>query len=411
MALDQEALQALRGERTRITPGNSGKRQSRKWWIIAAAALLAVGAYFLFGRKPLIVTTATAMVLAADAGPATVLDASGFVVARRQATVSSKITGKVTAVYIEEGMSVKAGQILARLDSSQAGLQHGLAQRQIEAANSGLTQVQVRLTEAQRTLTRNEKLMKDGLVSQAALDATAADVAALRAQQATAASQLAVTRSSLELRAQDLDDLVIRAPFAGVVISKDAQPGEMVSPISAGGGYTRTGIATIVDMDSREIEVDVNESYINRVRDGQRTEATLDAYPDWHVASHVLNIVPAADRQKATVRVRIAFDQLDPRILTDMGVKVRFMADAPAATSAPRSTSTVLVPAEAVVSDNGKYLVWTMPGGKATRVPVTTGSTRDGNMEITSGLKADDIVITPVPVGLTEAQRVRVAAP
>jgi multidrug efflux pump subunit AcrA (membrane-fusion protein) len=164
-------------------------------------------------------------------------------------------------------------------------------------------------------------------------------------------------------------------------------------------------------MDSREIEVDVNESYINRVRDGQRTEATLDAYPDWHVASHVLNIVPAADRQKATVRVRIAFDQLDPRILTDMGVKVRFMADAPATNSAPRSANTVLVPAEAVVSENGKYLVWTLPNGKATQVPVTIGSTRDGNMEITSGLKAEDIVITPVPVGLTEAQRVRVATP
>jgi RND family efflux transporter MFP subunit len=411
MALDQEALQALRGERTRITPGSGSKRRSRQWWYLAAAALLAVVAFFVFGRKPLTVTTATAVALAVDAGPAAVLDASGFVVARRQATVSAKITGKVTAVYVEEGMSVKEGQILARLDNSQAGLQHGLAQRQIEAANSGLTQVQVRLAEAQRTLTRNEKLMNDGLVSQAALDATAADVAALRAQQATAESQLAVTRSSLRLRAQDLDDLVIRAPFAGVVISKDAQPGEMVSPISAGGGYTRTGIATIVDMDSREIEVDVNESYINRVRDGQRTEATLDAYPDWHIPSHVLNIVPAADRQKATVRVRIAFDQLDPRILTDMGVKVRFMADAPVAGSTPHNTNVVLVPAEALVSDNGQEFVWTLQDGKALRTAVTSGSTREGNMEVTTGLKPGDTVIAPVPEGLTASQRVRVAAP
>ena len=411
MALDQEALQALRGERTRITPGSGGKRRSRKWWYLGAAALLALGAFFIFGRKPLAVTTATATALAADAGPAAVLDASGFVVARRQATVSAKITGKVMAVFVEEGMSVKVGQILARLDNSQAGLQHGLAQRQIEAANSGLTQVQVRLAEAERTLTRNEKLMKDGLVSQAALDATAADVAALRAQQATAESQLAVTRSSLKLRAQDLDDLVIRAPFDGVVISKDAQPGEMVSPISAGGGYTRTGIATIVDMDSREIEVDVNESYINRVHDGQRTEATLDAYPDWHIPSHVLNIVPAADRQKATVRVRIAFDQLDPRILTDMGVKVRFMAEAPPADKTPRAANVVLVPAEALVSDNGKEFVWKLQDGKAQRVAVTSGSSREGNMEVTAGLKSGDTVIAPVPEGLTAGQRVRVAAP
>ena len=231
------------------------------------------------------------------------------------------------------------------------------------------------------------------------------------AQQATAESQLAVTRSSLKLRAQDLDDLVIRAPFAGVVISKDAQPGEMVSPISAGGGYTRTGIATIVDMDSREIEVDVNESYINRVRDGQHTEATLDAYPDWHIPSHVLNIVPAADRQKATVRVRIAFDQLDPRILTDMGVKVRFMADAPVAVSAPRAANIVLIPAEALVSDNGKEFVWKLQDGKALRSGVIAGSTREGNMEVTSGLKSGEAVIAPVPEGLTEGQRVRVTAP
>jgi RND family efflux transporter MFP subunit len=411
MALDQEALQALRGERTRITPASRGRGRSRKWWYAAGAALLAVAAFLLFGRQPLTVTTATATALAADAGPAAVLDASGFVVARRQATVSAKITGKVTAVYVEEGMAVKAGQLLARLDDSQASLQHGLAQRQIEAADSGLTQVQVRLAEAERTLTRNEKLMRDGLVSQAALDATAADVAALKAQQSTAQSQLAVTRSSLKVRAQDLDDLVIRAPFAGVVISKDAQPGEMVSPISAGGGYTRTGIATIVDMDSREIEVDVNESYINRVHDGQQAEATLDAYPDWHIPAHVLNIVPAADRQKATVRVRIAFNQLDPRILTDMGIKVRFLADAAPAGAAPRNASVVLVPSEALVSDAGKEFVWMLRDGKATRVPVTPGSSREGNLEIATGLKAGDAVIAPVPEGLTEGQRVRVAVP
>ena len=411
MALDQEALQALRGERSTLTSPSTRQRRSRRWWYAGAAAMLLVAAVLLLGRKPLQVTTATAVALAANAGPASVLDASGFVVARRQATVSAKITGKVTEVFIEEGMHVNSGQILARMDSSQAGLQHGLAQRQIEAAASSLTQVQVRLTEAQRTLTRNEQLMSKGLVSQAALDAAAADVAALKAQRATAASQLDVARSTLKVRAQDLDDLVIRAPFDGVVISKDAQPGEMVSPISAGGGFTRTGIATIVDMDSREIEVDVNESYINRVHDGQHAEATLDAYPEWHIPSHVLNIVPAADRQKATVRVRIAFDQLDPRILPDMAVKVHFMADAPAAGSAAQPANLVLVPAAALVSDAGSEYVWRIESGKAQRVAVTTGSTRAGSMEVSSGLKAGDVVIAPIPEGLAAGQRVRVAAP
>jgi RND family efflux transporter MFP subunit len=411
MALDQEALRALRGEGSALSSPAARQRRSRKWWYVGATAVLLVAAWLVLGRKPLQVTTATAVALAANAGPASVLDASGFVVARRQATVSAKITGKVTEVFIEEGMHVNSGQILARMDTSQAGLQHGLAQRQIEAAESSLTQVQVRLAEAQRTLTRNEQLMSKGLVSQAALDAAAADVAALKAQRATTASQLDVARSTLKVRAQDLDDLVIRAPFAGVVISKDAQPGEMVSPISAGGGFTRTGIATIVDMDSREIEVDVNESYINRVHDGQRAEATLDAYPEWHIPSHVLNIVPAADRQKATVRVRIAFDQLDPRVLPDMAVKVHFMADAPAAGSAPRAANLVLVPAEALVSDAGREYVWRIESGKAQRIAVTTGSTREGSMEVSSGLNAGDVVIAPIPEGLAVGQRVRVAAP
>jgi RND family efflux transporter MFP subunit len=411
MALDQEALQTLRGERSALPTRTARGRRSRIGWYLGAALLLLVIALLTFGRKPLTVSTATAVALPTDAGPAAVLDASGFVVARRQATVSAKITGKVMAVYIEEGMHVTAGQILARLDDSQAGLQRGLAQRQIEAAESSLTQVQVRLAEAQRTLARSQQLMTDGLVSQAALDAAAADVAALQAQRATTASQLDVARSTLKVRAQDLDDLVIRAPFAGVVISKDAQPGEMVSPISAGGGFTRTGIATIVDMDSREIEVDVNESYINRVHDGQRAEATLDAYPDWHLPSHVLNIVPAADRQKATVRVRIAFDQLDPRVLTDMAVKVHFLADAAAAGAAPRDTGVVLVPAEALVSDAGKKYAWLLQEGTAQRVLITTGSTREGNIEVSSGLQAGDTVIAPVPEGLAVGQRVRVASP
>jgi RND family efflux transporter MFP subunit len=409
MALDQDALRALRGTQSKLPHATGKKRRSRKWWYIGGALLLIVGAMVLRGNRPLEVTTVTATALAADAPPGVVLDASGFVVARRQATVSAKITGKVVAIFVEEGMRVNAGQILAKLDASQASLQQGLAEKQLEASASNVKQVQVRLAEAQRTLARNEKLMADKLVSQAALDAADADVAALGAQQAAAESQLAVSRSALRVRAQDLDDLVIRAPFAGVVISKDAQPGEMVSPISAGGGYTRTGIATIVDMDSREIEVDVNESFIHRVHDAQRAEATLDAYPDWRIPCHVLNIVPAADRQKATVRVRIGFDQLDPRILTDMGVKVRFLADAPAP-GAARPT-VVLIPADALVSDAGKEYAWLLTGDGAKRVPVASGNTRDGQLEITSGIKAGDKLIAPVPATLTEGKRVSVKAP
>ena len=408
MALDEEALRTLGGD---PTAGRAFKSRRRHWlrWLIIVVVALAVGAtVVLRSQRPLDVTTATVTALPANAPPAAVLDASGFVVARRQATVSAKVTSKVQAVYIEEGMRVKAGQILARLDPSQASLQHALAGKQIDAAEANLNQIKVRAAEAQRTLVRNEKLHSGGMISEAALDAARADVASLAAQQDAAAGELAVTRSALNLRTQDLDDLVVRAPFAGVVISKDAQPGEMVSPISAGGGFTRTGIATVVDMDSREIEVDVNEAFINRVHDGQKTEATLDAYPDWRIATHVINIVPAADRQKATVRVRIGFDALDPRILTDMGVKVRFLQDAAATTG--RTGSIALVPTGALVKDGERDAVWLIRDGRTQRRVVTLGNTREGNTEVLDGVQTGDVLVATPPATLTDGVRVRVAA-
>jgi RND family efflux transporter MFP subunit len=410
MSLDQDALRTLSGAHATSVAFTPKRRKWRKWIIAGAILATLIIGMGLLGGRPLDVTMISALALPGDAPPAAVLDASGFVVARRQATVSAKITGKVMELHIEEGMAVKAGQILARLDASQANLQHVLAERQIEAATANLNQVKVRLAEAQRTLTRTEKLQKDGMVSESALDAARADVAALNAQQAANASELSVARSTLNLRSQDLEDLVVRAPFDGVVISKDAQPGEMVSPISAGGGYTRTGIATIVDMDSREIEVDVNESFINRVYDGQQTEATLDAYPDWRIKTHVINVVPAADRQKATVRVRIGFDQLDPRILPDMGVKVRFLQDA-ATNARARNAGIVLAPGEVLVKNGDKSAVWTVVDGVARRIDVKLGNTRDANTEVVSGIKAGDLLITNPPAALKDGARVRVAAP
>lgn len=411
MALDQDALNALRLDRNAPPPA-AGPRGSRHGWFIwVGVALVAVLAGAVLLRpKPLEVTTATAVALPANAAPAPVLDASGYVVARRQATVSAKTTGKVLDIKVEEGMAVRKGQVLAELDPSQALLQQSLAQRQIEAADGSLAEAKVRLLDARRTLERDEKVYAARLISEAAVDASRTQVAALEAQRAALEGQRAVYVSTSNLRAQDLEDLIVRAPFDGMVISKDAQPGEMVSPISAGGGFTRTGIATIVDMGSREIEVDVNEAYINRVHDGQRTEATLDAYPDWNIPSHVINIVPTADRQKATVKVRIGFDALDPRVLPDMGVKVRFLAEAaPAPTAADTAlkAGVVLIPADALVSDASQSFVWKLVAEHAHRVPVTAGATREGNLEITAGLNSGDIVISAPPAGLTDGARVR----
>src|SRR5260221_239267 len=256
-----------------------------------------------------------------------VLNASGYVVARRRATVSSKVTGKVVDVLIEEGHPVKAGQILAHLDDTQPRASLALAEAQLSSSRKAAAEDQARLQQAELTLGRRQQLLKEGVVGKAELDQAQSDVDSLKARIAYTTQQIGVAESQVNLQQTNLTDMVVRAPFGGVVISKDAQPGEMISPNSAGGGFTRTGIGTIVDMSSLEVEVDVNETYINRVVNGMRVEAVLDAYQDWRIPAHVITTIPSADRQKATVKVRIGFDALDPRILPDMGVKVSFLRE------------------------------------------------------------------------------------
>src|SRR5215471_9639849 len=262
--------------------------------------------------------------------PGAILNASGYVVARRRATVSSKVTGKVMDVLIEEGHPVKAGQVVAHLDDTQARAALALAQAQLAASKKSMAEDEAKLAQAVITLQRRQALLKENVVGKAEVDDSQSVVDSTKARIEFSRQQIDVSERNVELQRTNLDDMIVRAPFSGVVISKDAQPGEMISPVSAGGGFTRTGIGTIVDMASLEIEVDVNETYINRVTPNQKVEAVLDAYPDWQIPSHVITTIPSADRQKATVKVRIGFDKLDPRILPDMGVKVSFLADAPA---------------------------------------------------------------------------------
>lgn len=407
MSFDQNALDSLRIERT-PEPEESGSNPVYKW-LIAGVLLLAViaGVYALLRDNAVEVETATAITAAGGSISAAVLNASGYVVARRQATVSSKVTGKVAEVFIEEGMAVKEGQMLARLDETTARPVQALAQRQLEAARMNLEEVQVRLTEAQRTLARSKKLWTDKLISESQLDTAQSEVNALAARLAALKSEVAVADGALRVRNQDIEDLLVRAPFDGVVVSKDAQPGEMVSPISAGGGFTRTGIATIVDMDSREIEVDVNEAFINRVKPVQRTEAVLDAYPDWTIPSHVINIVPTADRQKATVRVRIGFDTLDPRILPDMGVKVSFLDDAPRTETSAVARPSVRLPTTAVFKEGDTSYVWRLNGKHAERVAVSLGGERDGQIDVLSGINGGDVIVVKPVNGLAEGINVK----
>ena len=405
MALDQNALNSLRIERD-SPPPSGGTRWGRVVALLLSAIIVLLGAWWLFTSTRAIeveVTTATAT---RSGGPATVLDASGYVVARRQATVSAKVTGKVDEVLIEEGMRVKEGQVLARLDESNVSKQLDYSQKQLIAARTQLAQVRVRLAEAQRAARRAGQLRDAKLISEADYDTAQSTAADYQAQLEALQSQVDVAESSVRLQQQNMSDLQVRAPFAGVVISKDAQPGEIVSPLSAGGGYTRSGIATIVDMDSREIEVDVNESFINRVADGQQAEATLDAYPDWSIPAHVISIVPTADRQKATVKVRISFDQLDPRVLPDMGVKVRFLDNTTAAV-APTHNS-VELPSSALFSVDDKRYVWRVTDGKLERVAVSAGAERSGRTEILSGVSAGDRVVSQATEQLKDGMKVKI---
>jgi HlyD family secretion protein len=373
--------------------------------VIAAGA---AAAYWLMRPAPAQVTVATVQEVSGSdtGGPAAVLNASGYVTARRRATVSSKTTGKVIEVHVEEGMVITQGQVLARLDDSVSRRYLDLAVAELASARRSATENEVRLHEAQLTLGRTRALVKEGISGQANLDAAEAEVNAIEARLGVTREQVAVSEAQVALRRTEIDDMVIRAPFAGVAVTKDAQPGEMISPVSAGGGFTRTGICTIVDMSSLEIEVDVNESYINRVTAGQKVEAVLDAYPDWRIPGHVIIAVPTADRQKATVMVRIGFDKLDPRLVPDMSVKVAFLgAETTAAADArPR----LIIPRGAVRKDGGQDVVFVVAERRVERRAVRVGSAHGDGVDIVSGVSAGERVVVDGPADLKDRSLVDV---
>lgn len=407
----KEQLASLKIDRSAET-GASGR--GRLWIsVLIGVALAAAVAFYFLRPRAIAVRTATAEESAVQLGEASVLNASGYVTARRQATVSSKVTGKVAEVLLEEGMRVEEGQVLARLDNRQASLELDLTRAQLVAAERALDETRVNLERARKDLARASELAKGGVSSQSALDGAQAEADGLAARLVRQRGEVEVSRSGVALALQALDDTVIRAPFAGVAISKDAQPGEMVSPVSAGGGFTRTGISTIVDMSSLEIEVDVNEAYLQRVVPGQRVRATLDAYPDDPFAAHVITIIPSADRDKATVQVRIGFDRLDPRILPDMGVKVAFLSDEKSAGEGNGGVGrrVVRIPRAAVRGASGSESVWVVdPQGRLERRAVRVAAGAGDPTEVTAGLAAGEKVVVEGPATLVAGDVVREAA-
>jgi RND family efflux transporter MFP subunit len=401
-------LAALRIEREPERSGGAGRWVA---WLLVLIVLGGAGAgawMWATRERPVEVQIATVTERAAGT-QAAVLNASGYVTARRRATVSSKITGKVVEVNVEEGMAVREGQVLARLDDSTARAALALADAQAEAARQSVQENEARLAQARVTLNRMAELLTEGVVTQADVDQARLDVDATAARLASLGEQIKVAERQVELQQAELDNTVIRAPFSGVAVTKDAQPGEMISPVSAGGGFTRTGICTIVDMRSLEIEVDVNESYINRVRPGQQVSAILDAYPDWEIPGHVITTVPTADRQKATVLVRIAFEELDPRILPDMGIKVTFLREADAESSGEARTAqpVTLAPNGAIITANGStYAFVVRADSTVERRAVRTAGLDGDRLEVIAGLRAGERVVVAPPAALAEGNLV-----
>lgn len=403
-----DQLNQLRIERK---PG-ARKRKRKLWpWIVGAIAVLVAVIIGWSSTRPAEVQAVAARD-AADPANASLLDASGFIVARRIATVSSKSTGRVREVLIEEGQRVEAGQILATLDPIDADAQQALASAQLSASRSQIAQVEAQLVEAEANVRRLTLLVKDKLVSRQQYDQSVAQRDALRASLVSTRRNAEVANRQLDVASIGVDNTIVRAPFAGVITAKAAQPGEIVSPISAGGGFTRTGIGTIVDMDSLEIEVDVNEAYIGRVQPGMPVEAVLNAYPDWRIPAEVIAIIPAADRSKATVKVRIALKLRDPKIVPDMGVRVSFLEKA--APNAPKPTgvwvpSRTIVVAEGEDADKAKRgTVFAIADGVVSARAVELAETRDTDRRISAGLKPGERIVSE-PKGMRDGQRVIVA--
>ena len=345
--------------------------------------------------------------LSSAGGAASVLDASGYVTARRSATVSSKRTGRIRRVLVEEGMSVEEGQVVAELDDAAELAQLRLAEAQLAAARSGLGETRAELHEAELSFSRLSELNDRGLASEAELDAARATRDRLSARLKSQEAAVTVAERAEEVQRQAHSETVIRAPFAGRVIDKNAQPGEMVSPVSAGGGFTRTGICTLVDMESLEIEVDVNEAYLQRVQEGGAVTARLDAYPSWRIPAEVIAIVPTANREKATVRVRVGILERDTRILPDMGAKVSFIEPgrpSPAATSEPARLS---ITTSALMGHSDNHWVFVAEEGQALRRDVVTGE-RDGTrVVVLSGLSRGEKVVVDPPAGLSDGAEIQ----
>ena len=409
----EQKLQDLRIDRSR----QSG-RQRRPWgWFIAIAVVLGIGVFaanwFWFGRdRAVVVDSVVARAPQIANVEGAVLDGTGYVVARRQATVSSKATGKVVEVFVEEGMIVEEGQLLATLDDSLQQTQFDLSNAQLNESKARLDELDIQIEQASLDVQRISELAARQHASESELDRARLTLEGLEAQKNRLEKSIDVAQTALELQRQYLDDMQIRAPFDGIVIAKAAQPGEMISPVSGGGGFTRTGICTIVDMDSIEVQVDVNEKYINRVSPDQPATVTLNSYPDTRMPAEVIAIIPTADRARSTVRVRIRFLERDERVLPDMGVSVSFLEEGSEIERQELPVG-VEIPSTALIEISDSTFVWLIEDSSVERREVSVGGTNGTRTIVSDGLERGDLVVSDAgsdsAVGLTDGQKIVIA--
>lgn len=404
MSASADLLKELRIDRKAAPPAPPGRGPRVVFGVLVVIALAGAGAWWMLRHKPVEVRTAPVAAIAIGGESASVLDASGYVVARRMATVSAKITGKVREVFIEEGMRVEQGQVMATLDPVDADAQRALSAAQLDQSRTQVANVQAQLKQAEADALRLHTLVGQQLVSRSQYDQAVAARDALRAQLQAAQRGVDVAGRSLTIADNGVDNTIVRAPFAGVVTAKAAQPGEIVSPLATG-GFTRTGIGTIVDMDSLEVEVDVGEAYIGRVQAKMPAEVVLNAYPDWRIPAEVIAIIPAADRGKATVKVRVAMKVKDARIVPDMGVRVSFLEKPrPAGDDKPQG---VRVPAAALAQRDGKTVAFSVgEDGKVAMHAVSTGIDMGKDKQVLSGLAAGQSVVLDPPASLKDGDAV-----
>jgi RND family efflux transporter MFP subunit len=410
-ATDRAALlNQLRIDRSEPPPlGGRGK-----WWAAGTAVIVlaAAGVWYFMRPTGVPITTAAARPLAsggaAGNNATSLLDASGYIVARRRATVSAKVTGKVMKVMLEEGQRVEAGQVIALLDESnwKASLAQSMAQ--LQQAEASVASAQTAFDDAKPIFERSEKQKAAAVISAQSFDESHAQFNVARNNFLIAQRGLEAARAGVDVAQRNLDDTIIRAPFAGIVTEKAAQPGEMVSPISAGGGFTRTGIGTIVDMDSLEVEVDVSENFINRVKPQQQVTIKLNAYPNWEIPGSVIAAIPTADRAKATVKVRIAIGLKDPRIIPEMGARVSFLSEAQPAATENAVQSGVVIPSDAVATNGSASIVYVVRGTTVERRAVRLGGNTNAGQIVIDGLEAGNTIALGDLSRLSDGARIRI---